>query len=140
MKIRKVALAVTAACAVLACVLNATAQDTTADNTPAQLDAVFVCTGLEAGRPLGRAVVFPGTTGTLLCYSSFTVVAESEQITHRWLYRDREIAQFKLTIQPPRWSSYSRLKLPSDSSGPWRVEVLDQNGEMYGTARFSIVD
>jgi hypothetical protein len=101
--------------------------------------AVYVCDSMTSGKPQGRSIVFPAAQGTLYCYSDFARVDEPEQITHVWFFRDREVAQFRLTIHPPRWSSYSSLKIPPER-GPWRVEVIDQNGELYGVARFSIVD
>jgi hypothetical protein len=105
-----------------------------------QAGAVYVCDSMASGKPQWRSIVFPAAQGTLYCYSDFARVSASEQITHVWFFRDREVAQFRLTIQPPRWSSYSSLKIPPESRGPWRVEVLDQNGQVYGVARFSIVD
>jgi len=105
-----------------------------------QPGAVFVCDSIASGKPQGRAIVFSAAQATLYCYSDFERVAAPEQITHRWFFRDREVAQYRLAIQPPRWSSYSSLKIPAGSKGPWRVDVLDQNNELYGTARFSIVD
>lgn len=110
------------------------------DDTRTQAGEVFVCSGIESGRPLGRSVIFSAVQGTLYCYSDFTRVAEVEQVTHRWFFWDREVAHFNLTLQPPRWSAYSSLKVTPDEKGPWRVEVLDKDGAVYGTARFSIVD
>jgi len=109
-------------------------------DTRTQPGEIFVCSTIEAGTPLGRSVVFSSAQGTLYCYSDFLQVAGQEQITHRWLLRDREVASFGLTLKPPRWSTYSSLKVPPNGRGPWRVEVLDQNGALYGVARFSIVD
>jgi len=117
---------------------GAQADDSIAGRT--QPGAVFACGTIDSGRPVGRSVVFPSAQGTLYCYSDFVHVAAAEQITHRWFYRDREVAQFKLTIQPPRWSSYSSLKLPAGSAGPWRVDVTGPDGIHYGTARFSNVE
>ncbi len=105
-----------------------------------QAGAVFVCASVTSGKPQGRSIVFSAAQGTLYCYSDFARVAAPEQTTHRWFFRDREVAQFRLAIQPPRWSSYSSLKIPPESKGPWRVEVLGPEGRLYGVARFSIVE
>ena len=123
----------------LACSAPAGAQDS-GDAMRTQPGAVFVCAAVESGRPLGRSVVFPSAQGTLYCYSDFVQVAAPEQITHRWFFRDREVAHFKLVIQPPRWSSYSSLNIPARDTGPWRVDVVGEDGVVYGTARFSIVE
>ena len=123
----------------LVCPVIASAQQE-AEGTRTQAGEVFVCSGIESGRPLGRSVIFSATQGTLYCYSDFTRVAAVEHITHRWFFFDREVAHFNLALQPPRWSAYSSLKVTPDKKGPWRVEVLDQNGAVYAVARFSIVD
>jgi hypothetical protein len=132
-------LALAAALGLSACPVRA-AGEPGAEAARTQPGAVVACESITSGKPQGRSVVFSAAQGTLYCYSDFVRVAAPEQITHRWFFRDREVAQFRLTIQPPRWSSYSSLKIPSESKGPWRVDVLDQNGELYGVARFSIVD
>lgn len=129
-----------AAMLVLPAVPLAAAEQLSAEAARTQAGAVFVCGSIDAGKPQGRAVVFSASQGTVHCYSDFIRVGAPEQITHAWFFRDREVAQFKLTIQPPRWSSYSSLKIPSDHKGPWRVDVTGQDGVLYGTARFSIVD
>jgi hypothetical protein len=110
------------------------------ENPATKLGDVFVCGLVEGARPLGRAVVFPSAHDRLYCYSNFPQVARQEQVTHRWFFRDREVAQFKLVIQPPRWSSYSSLKISAERKGPWRVEVIGEEGALLGVARFSVVD
>ena len=123
----------------LVCSALASAQQDVGD-TSTQVGEVFVCNGIESGRPLGRAVIFSAAQGTLYCYSDFTRVAVAEQITHRWYLWDREVARFNLILQPPRWSAYSSVKVAPDQKGPWRVEVLNQDGTVYGVARFSVID
>jgi len=128
-----------AALVLLACPAPA-AEQPEAESARTQVGDVFVCDSIVSGKPQGRSVVFSAAQGTLFCYSDFVLVAAPEQITHVWFFRDREISRFRLTIQPPRWSSYSSLKIPPGSKGPWRVDVLGENGELYGVARFSILD
>ena len=127
------------AAGLVACPVIAGAQQD-GEGTRTQAGEVFVCSGIESGKPLGRSVVFSAAQGTLYCYSDFTRVAAVEHIAHRWFFWEREVAHFNLTLQPPRWSAYSSLKAGPEKKGPWRVEVLDQDGAVYAEARFSIVD
>jgi hypothetical protein len=52
-------------------------------------------------------------------------------ITLKWL---------GLTINTPRWSTFTSVQLRDADKGPWRVEITDKSGNLMHTLRFSITD
>jgi hypothetical protein len=90
--------------------------------------------------PVGSAVAFSIKRGKVFCYTSFDTVPENTFIYHSWFRREELITTIRLTLKPPRWSTYSSIQLREADKGPWRVEIYNRQGEIMQTLRFSITD
>jgi hypothetical protein len=99
-----------------------------------------MCASLKEGSPCDPGAVFPVNQGKVLCFSSFDPVPRKTFIFHSWFHRDVLITRQKLTLNPPRWSTYSTIQLREADKGPWRVEITDQDERILETLRFSITD
>ena len=76
----------------------------------------------------------------IFCFTTFDPVPQKTVIYHHWFHRDRPSAKVKLTLKPPRWSSYSSIQLRAEDIGPWRVEIADSQGRIFHVLRFSITE
>jgi hypothetical protein len=74
------------------------------------------------------------------CYTDFSTVPEKSFAYHNWYLRDNLKASVKLTVRPPRWSTYSSIQLRDSDKGPWRIEITDEEGNILKTLRFSVID
>ena len=99
-----------------------------------------ICEMVNDFAPEKQAVVFSVTTGKIFCYTHFDPVPEKSDIFHNWYYKDKLITKQKLSLKPPRWSSYSAIQLRESDKGPWRVTITDQANNSLGVLRFSITD
>ena len=99
-----------------------------------------MCASLKEGSHCNAAVVFPVNQGRVLCFSSFDPVPRKTSIFHSWFHRDVLITRQKLTLNPPRWSTYSSVQLRESDKGAWRVEITDQDERLLEVLRFSITD
>ena len=99
-----------------------------------------ICGRVKDCAPEKQAVVFSVTTGKIFCYTHFDPVPEKSDIFHSWYYKDKLITKQKLSLKPPRWSSYSAIQLRESDKGPWRVTITDQANNSLGVLRFSITD
>jgi len=104
------------------------------------MDRVVMCEEIKDLTPLNPAVVFSIKIGKVSCFSSFDPVPEKTFIYHKWFHRDDLSTTKRLTLQPPRWASYSTIQLRETDKGPWRVEISDQTGNILRILRFSITD
>jgi len=109
---------------------------------PQQLTLVqaVMCEEIKEYTPQNQAIVFSIINGKVYCFTSFDPVPEKTVIYHNWFYRDKLTARVKLSLQPPRWSTFSRIQLRDSDKGPWRVEIADQKGALLRIVRFSITD
>lgn len=99
-----------------------------------------MCEGIQEFLPHNPAVVFSVSTQNVYCYTHFDPVHTKGFVYHKWYQRDRPSATLRLTLQPPRWSTYSHIRLRAGDKGPWRVDIVGENNQIYQTLRFSVTD
>ena len=90
--------------------------------------------------PQNSTTVFSIERRKAICFTSFDPVPEKTEIYHHWFHRDRPSANIKLTLNPPRWSTYSSIQFRVEDIGPWRVEITDSKGRIFHILRFSITE
>ena len=112
--------------------------------TPADKKLTLVeatmCEGIKEYIPQNEAIAFSVTIGKVSCFTSFDPVPEKTVIYHDWFHRDEFSTRIKLSLQPPCWSTFSSIQLREADKGPWRVEVIDHEGNIFSVLRFSVTD
>lgn len=109
-----------------------------AANDKLVLSEVIMCEKIVNELPQNPSVVFPVSVKNAYCYTVFGNVPEKTDIWHRWYRRDKLVTKIKLVVEPPRWATYSGIHIRESDKGPWRVEVIDQEGNVLTVKRFSI--
>jgi hypothetical protein len=99
-----------------------------------------MCEGMKDNSPQNRAIVFPFSIGRVYCFTTFDPVPAKTFIYHKWYFRDKLRARVKLSLKTPRWSTFSRIGLRDSEKGPWRVEIADEEGNVFRILRFSVTD
>ena len=99
-----------------------------------------MCESIENLMPNCPAVVFSISKGEIICFTNFDPVPKKTHVFHKWYKRDRLISRSKLTLNPPKWSSFSSMQLRNVDKGAWRVDITDANDTILKTLRFSISD
>jgi len=99
-----------------------------------------MCETIQEYAPANPAVVFSIDLGRVSCFTEFDPVPEKTYIHHKWYQNDSLVTEKRLTINPPRWASFTSVQLRESDKGPWRVEVTDENDTIMRTLRFSITD
>jgi len=61
---------------------------------------------------------------------------KGDKITHRWSYKDKVKAEVSFDIKGDRWRVWSSKNLWHTWVGKWKVEVLNQNGQVLLTKTF----
>ena len=104
------------------------------------LDQALMCESIEAFNPRNTAVVFSINVGKVLCYTFFSHVPKETVIYHSWYRKDQLSSKRKLTLKPPKWSTFSGIQLREADKGPWRVEISDEDDNILEILRFSITE
>ncbi len=119
------------------------AQDLNASNPEQQrleLKQAIMCERVENLVPIRSGLAFSVSSGQVCCFTSFDPVPQPTIVYHRWFRRDELSTQTRLRLYPNKWSTYSVIQLRETDKGPWRVEIIDQNGNIFDVLRFSITD
>lgn len=109
-------------------------------DNPVELVEAVLCEDIKDGVPQNVTSVFSIERRTAICFTSFDPVHQKSVIYHHWYHRDVPSARIKLTLKPPRWASYSSIQLRAEDIGPWRVEITDDQGNIYDVLRFSVTE
>ena len=106
----------------------------------AVLVQAVVCEDMQGQLPQNATSVFSVERRKVICFTAFDPVTSQTVVYHHWYHRDRPSATIKLTLKPPRWSTYSSIQLREEDIGPWRVEIADSQGRILEILRFSITE
>ena len=106
---------------------------------PSLVKAVM-CEDLQGSVPRYPAIVFSIAPGKVFCFTDFDPVPEKTFVYHNWYFREHKRAIVKLSLNTPRWATFSTVQMRSTDKGPWRVEIADPQGNILKTLRFSITD
>jgi len=120
--------------ACLAVPVPAAAQETTGPT----IDTGVICTSVEDRAPVGADSTFAKTVGTLCCFTKITGVTGESSITHVWYWGETERARVELPVRSVSWRTYSQKAIMEHEVGAWRVEILDAEGAVLKTLRFTI--
>ena len=104
------------------------------------LDQAAMCEAIKELAPHNPAVVFSIKIGKVSCFTSFDPVPAKTFIYHKWYHKDKLSTKKRLSLTPPRWSTYTSILLRETDKGPWRVEIYNQKGDLFQILRFSITD
>lgn len=71
-----------------------------------------------------------GTEATQVFFFTEIVGMEGATVKHRWIFGGETIAEVPFAIGGPRWRVYSSKTLMPDLQGTWKVEVVDDAGNV----------
>jgi len=111
-----------------------------AENGNLRLKQAVMCEEIKDLVPYNAGVVFPSNLGRILCFTEFDPVLEKTAIYHKYYFMDKLSAKKKLTLNPPRWATFSYIEPRETDKGPWRVEIVDTEDNILCILRFSITD
>jgi len=112
-----------------------------ASNTPIYvIERAVMCEDIQDMEPVREAIVFSVENGHIICFTAIKNIKTRTYIIHKWIHKDEVTTTMKLKVRPPYWRTYSKIQLRETDKGPWRVEILDPNGNVLKVLRFSVTD
>ena len=105
-----------------------------------ELFQALMAEDIFSNAPRNPTAVFSVKQKKAVCFTSFSHVPQKLIIYHNWYHRDVPSAKIRLTLKPPRWSTYSSIELNKTDIGPWRVEITDESENVLEVLRFSVTE
>jgi hypothetical protein len=99
-----------------------------------------MCEDVKDSKPVNEGLIFSSELGKISCFTEFDPVPERTVIYHNWYFKDNLSTRRKLVLYPPRWSAFSQIQVRETEKGPWRVDIIDEDGRTLQTLRFSVTE
>ena len=65
---------------------------------------------------------------------------QGQSIRHRWIYKNKVMAEVEFDINGPRWRVWSSKHLWPTWLGEWSVEVINANSEVLYKKEFNYIE
>jgi hypothetical protein len=103
-----------------------------------QVENSAVCENVVNREVVNQGSSFSASVGKLYCYSKVENIDSHTEVVHAWYFGDTQRARVTLNVNPPAWRTYSSKNIQNHEIGSWRVEILDQSGNLLDTVRFDV--
>ncbi len=86
----------------------------------------------------GEGERLTATAGKLWCYTIITGASRETFIRHVYYYKGRQIADVKLDVKFPVFSTWSSKTVLPEWKGDWNLKVIDFDGRVIGEKNFIV--
>lgn len=97
-----------------------------------------VCTSVEERQPVGESSAFPNDVNRVYLWCKVTGMTDTTTINHVWYLDGKEKANVELTIKNSVWRTWSYKTIPPEWDGNWEVKVLDKDGTILTSKKFTV--
>ena len=110
-----------------------------AQNSPKiKVTDIAVCTSVQNRQPNGIDSVFSSDIKKLYCFTEIKIQTDSAEISHVWLYKDKQMAKINLPVKAKTWRTWSSKTIIPAWKGKWRVEIQESDGNIISSKSFII--
>lgn len=103
-----------------------------------RVDRLAVCLRVEDRTPVGEAESFPSDVGRLWCFTQVETPEPPVQVFHRWYIGERLVNEIPIEVKGQRWRCWSRKTIRPSWTGPCRVEIATEAGDVLATQAFTL--
>ena len=97
-----------------------------------------ISAGVMDRKPLDIGTTYPASQEKVYCYLEFKDVKKETTVNVVWMLGQNEIDKIPLTIKPyPKFRTWTS-KTINGMRGEWKVDVLDDNGNLLKSATFTV--
>ena len=103
------------------------------------LKEMLICQGIIKRTPVKPGKRFSNMVDSLYCYTKISNSGRKQELQHIWYYNDREMTRVLYNVKPSfNYRSWSKKTIYPENIGKWRVDVMDQDGNILGSSSFTI--
>ncbi len=99
-----------------------------------------VGTGVEERVIVGEDTSFPFSVEKVYCLSFVKGADTATTIKHVWYYKDKKMVSVSLDVKSPAFRTWSYKTILPEWLGTWRVEIVDDEGEVLKIIGFEITE
>ena len=104
-----------------------------------KLNEIMICRGIYKRNPIKPGYNFFNNVDSLFCYTKISNSGPKQEIRHVWSYNNKEISSVVYNIKTSyNYRSWSKKTIYAKQIGDWRVDIVDQNGNVLGSRDFNV--
>lgn len=97
-------------------------------------------TSVEDRQPVNTDTTFSADVKKVYCFTQVEGVTDTTRITHVWHHKQEEKARIDLNVANSPWRTWSSKTILESWTGPWRVVILDSEGNVLDSKNFVITE
>ncbi len=114
-------------------------KDTINDENNLYLNEIMICRGIYKRNPIKPGYNFINNVDSLFCYTKITNSGPKQEIKHIWFFEEQQITSVVYNIKTSyNYRSWSKKNISPKQIGNWRVDVVDEKGNVLGSRDFSV--
>jgi hypothetical protein len=102
------------------------------------VEEIYVCTAVEDMNPVGVKSTFKNDVQRIYCFTKIVGAKGPTTISHVWYHEGVKRAQQHLNVEAEAWRTWSSKKIVPRWHGKWRVEILQQDGTLIESIKFTV--
>ena len=116
----------------------ATEASTVPDPTPEITRSQFT-TAITNREPTDNVVMLTNNSEQIYFFSELANL-KGREVTHRWEFQGKVMAEVKFEVKSDRWRVFSSKKIKPDWIGEWSVALVDENGSPLDVSKLNVVE
>ena len=102
------------------------------------VEEIVFCTSIADRQPVGIDTTFSSDIERIYCFTKIVGVNAEESVKHIWYFNDEKKAEIELTIKANPWRTWSSKKIVPSWKGSWKVNVVDDSGNILISKSFKV--
>lgn len=97
-----------------------------------------ITTAVVERRPVDVVEAIPAFGGDLFCFTRIAGAEEETFVEHRWYRGEELVSTSQLPVKSSYWRTYSLKTVAPEMAGEWRVDVVDSEGVVLKSLKFTL--
>lgn len=98
----------------------------------------MVTTEIVDREPMNNGAAFSASMGPVYYFTEVNGAHTPTHISHIWYYKGTQIAEVPLSVEGPRWRTWSSKRILQEWAGSWSVEAVDADGNVLSSKAFDV--
>jgi len=103
------------------------------------IEEIVFCSSIENRQPVGVDSSFSSDVERIYCFTKLIGANTEKTVKHIWYFNDKKKAEIELTIKANPWRTWSSKKIVPSWTGNWRVDVVDDSGNVLASNNYSVI-
>lgn len=94
--------------------------------------------GVEKGGAIAPGSTFPADVGKVYLLNHIKGAMGEAAVKNIWYYKNTKVAEVSLKLKSDDWTTYSYVQIMPEQKGDWKVEIVDESGNVLKSLGFSV--